>query len=551
MTPALRLPIEKEIRALLPTWLACAAPLFAAGVLGDSRLYFAAVFAYGLGAIALGALSIGHEYTGRTLALLLSQPADRRRLFLTKLMVVAVMLLTLGTVAWAVLSNGRTVGLGFAFVQALKSHGAATLVLPALAGLFVAPLLTMICRSPMAGIVFTIAILGSVWGLGEVLAVIHYGPEGASRGDVESLRFAVLWRGVIGLSAVAAVSSWRMFSRLEAIEGRDQDIQLPRWWRERSAAAVSPAAAPARNLSPMWQLAKKELHLQQMTFVVVGIYVLLWGSISLVRHMVPEALSSTMGAVTILYGPLLALLAGSLASAEERQFGTLEWQVLLPVAMWKQWAVKAGMALGLAVVLGVGLPALLIAFNPSTSDVRLNIGSVALVIMVATVGLYVSSASTSGVRALLLSLPVTLALALFGVLVTGGWGAILFGSFSQVLIKTMPTRLVGVDTAVFLWRWVTPSLSVVLAAAFLTLVFRFALVNHRSAERYSARAWKQGSWIAGSLLLGAGLLTVVSALALATIRANQPPRKGGRLNAPTTESAKPQPARVSEAPRRQ
>ncbi len=45
--------------------------------------------------MALGAQSFGHEYSHRTLGLLLSQPADRRRLFLYKLGVLFVMLATL------------------------------------------------------------------------------------------------------------------------------------------------------------------------------------------------------------------------------------------------------------------------------------------------------------------------------------------------------------------------------------------------------------------------------------------------------------------------
>ena len=53
------------------------------------------------------------------------------------------------------------------------------------------------------------------------------------------------------------------------------------------------------------------------------------------------------------------ILIGSLASAEERQLGTLEWQTLLPSPAWQQWAVKVGVTFGLALLLGVGLPALL------------------------------------------------------------------------------------------------------------------------------------------------------------------------------------------------
>ena len=58
-----------------------------------------------------------------------------------------------------------------------------------------------------------------------------------------------------------------------------------------------------------------------------------------------------LAGVGILYGALLAVLIGSLASAEERQNGTLEWQLLLPMAAWKQWAVKVGTVLVLTALL--------------------------------------------------------------------------------------------------------------------------------------------------------------------------------------------------------
>jgi ABC-type transport system involved in multi-copper enzyme maturation permease subunit len=95
MTRGAALQIRKEARALLPVWMACASALVLVAVVGDARFYLAALLAYGLGAIALGALSVGHEYSGRTLALLLSFPIDRRRVFLLKLAVLSVLLLGL------------------------------------------------------------------------------------------------------------------------------------------------------------------------------------------------------------------------------------------------------------------------------------------------------------------------------------------------------------------------------------------------------------------------------------------------------------------------
>ena len=66
------------------------------------------------------------------------------------------------------------------------------------------------------------------------------------------------------------------------------------------------------------------------------------------------------GGLTVLYSSVLALLIGSIASAEERQLGTQEWQQLLPMASWKQWALKVGTAIGLSLLLGVALPAVIL-----------------------------------------------------------------------------------------------------------------------------------------------------------------------------------------------
>ena len=73
----------KEIRALLPLWLGCVALVWISAV-GDRFWFRAGFLAYLLGSAALGALSIGHEYTNRTLSLLLSLPVSRRRMFAMK-----------------------------------------------------------------------------------------------------------------------------------------------------------------------------------------------------------------------------------------------------------------------------------------------------------------------------------------------------------------------------------------------------------------------------------------------------------------------------------
>jgi ABC-type multidrug transport system permease subunit len=60
--------------------------------------------------------------------------------------------------------------------------------------------------------------------------------------------------------------------------------------------------------------------------------------------------------LTQLYAGILALLVGSLTSAPERQLGTLQWQMLLPVAAWRQWLTKTGVACALALIFGIAVP---------------------------------------------------------------------------------------------------------------------------------------------------------------------------------------------------
>jgi hypothetical protein len=89
-------PISKEARALAFPWLACLAAMILPALFDSPReLAGISVPAYFIAMAALGALSIGHEYTGRTVSLLLSLPVQRKHLLAIKLLVLAVMLLAL------------------------------------------------------------------------------------------------------------------------------------------------------------------------------------------------------------------------------------------------------------------------------------------------------------------------------------------------------------------------------------------------------------------------------------------------------------------------
>ena len=492
MTGARLLPLDvtKEIRALLPTWLACLTTIGAATIFTSGRaltgvtqatVVSAGVIAYILGCAALGGLSIGHEYSNRTLPLLLSLPASRRRLFTVKLTVLTAMLLGLSVLAMAgVMERVLRGGLSDAAVVGLLSF---------LGGVFVAPWLTMVCRNPLAGAVFAIAIEGSMLAVGELVAILAYGASLAHTGDADRVKLAVASWGMLVICAAAAFASWRMFMRLEAIDGRDSHIRLPPWLRG-PATMAAPGAARGRRVHPIWWLARKELHLQQLTFVVAGIYLLGWIAILRRGAVAGGTLDPPLLLWTVMFGGVQAVLSGSLASAEERQFGTLESQVLLPMSTAKQWAVKAGMALGLTLVLAVGLPVLLGYLSASAGALRIDPSYIGAVIVMAAGSLYVSSLCSSGLRALLMSLPVSLiVIVLFHVLTSAPyWGLNAFGKLTRsgaLSIERYEARLMPVV-------WVV----------FVAVALRLAFLNHRSSERGATRVWRQLIWTFGAIACG-------------------------------------------------
>ena len=431
----------KEFRALVPIWIASAVAI-AAAVLSGPLNHELGLIAYGFGSVTLGAQSIGHEYTGRTLTLLLSQPWSRRRLLLLKLAVLTVMLLTLAAFAWLIL---------------LKPGDQAWVFLSLLNGLCLAPLLTMACRTPLAGIVFTGA--APFW----IEAIGGY------------VSGRVLWGSTLTLFAAAAVVSWRQFMRLEDSDRRGSEVRVPRLF-QRAPASGGVSTDSARRRHPVWLLVKKELHLQQMTFAATGVCTVMWIAIAASTWIIPGFRGFPVHGVAILYGALLALLIGSLASAEERQLGTLEWQVLLPMAAWKQWAVKVGTALGLAAVLSFAIPVVLAAGKVPVNAWAWHAGAV---LLLATSSLYVSSLCRSGLRALTVSGPLLL---IVSMLVLRALTAYEENPGARL---TMP---VAVAVALLVW---------------------FAFENHRTAAQRAGRVTAQVMWIAGSVALGLALVFAI------------------------------------------
>jgi len=464
MTSATVLPsgLVKEIRALFPTY-ALILVAVVAGSFGDSYTMIATgLLGYAFGSVALGAQSFGHEYSHRTLTLLLSQPTDRRRLYLYKLIVLFVMLATLAAVTLLL------------FRDLLKlSYSPHTepsmLVLAAACGLFIAPFLTLVCRNTLAAAVFTIAIPGVLATGADIVGGLIYGIQNAAA--IDRFKLTVFWRGMFLICAVSAVAGWWMFSRLEVLEGHSH-IQIPDLLRRGKVKA-----AWRTRHHPIAALIGKDLRLQQMAFVVAALYVVSWAAFA---WMDSRAIDKPMGLLiplTLLYGGSLAVLVGSLASAEERQLGTLESQTVLPSPAWLQWTVKVGVTFGLALLLGAALPALLHSLHGSTDypGLRMWRSVVPIFVLLTATSLYLSTLCRSAVGAMVVSFPTVAATFSVAELVRremfylltgpGRWGN------SGVYQALEPTLAMGVG----------------LVGLLLWLAFR----NHRSAEFGAARIARQ------------------------------------------------------------
>ena len=180
--------IVKEFRALLPAWTAGLVAIGAAFVSSSGWVLLLSALGYAVAAIALGVQTVGHEYTNRTVGLLLVQPVDRKRILAIKLVVLFCLLSVLGAAAWLAPFNAETWHRPWVW-----KHPTVTL-LPLVAGFFIAPWITMVSRNPLAGVVFTASVPGMLMFGGELIGIARFG---VGHPDVDAFRDQFWLRAMI------------------------------------------------------------------------------------------------------------------------------------------------------------------------------------------------------------------------------------------------------------------------------------------------------------------------------------------------------------------
>ena len=340
--------LKKEIRLLLPSWMAAMLLAMVQAITRPYDFYVASLLFFGLTLMAL--TTIGREASLNTFSLLLAQPAERIRIWQTKLVVLAVGFLSVFAV-WLV-------AFGIAFVTRRTDD---TTEWKNSYNLFIT--VCLIVTATFTGGLWTTLLLrqiaGAFWLTLLVPAVLSGFAGGFLAGtDSDNLVIAVLCV-VIGVYSVGGFffARW-MFFRAQDVGWSGGVLALPEW----KLFVRSPKAVSTRRRQPIFALVKKEFQLQQVSLLgAAGLLVLHLGIIALPRYhsfakdSIGEALTAAFWMLWLVMPPLI----GSMAVAEERRLGVLEGQLCLPVSRRVQFMIKASATLLLGIFLGGVLPMLL------------------------------------------------------------------------------------------------------------------------------------------------------------------------------------------------
>ena len=101
------------------------------------------------------------------------------------------------------------------------------------------------------------------------------------------------------------------------------------------------------------RLLKKEFRLQQISFLLAGLFVLIALTGACLIRFQSEWGRNVLGGDYLIYVIILPLIAGAISVAEEKGWDLAEWHLTLPPSALKQWSAKMLVALSTSLVLGL------------------------------------------------------------------------------------------------------------------------------------------------------------------------------------------------------
>ncbi len=243
---------------------------------------------------------------------------------------------------------------------------------------------------------------------------------------------AAIFVGLL-LAAYCAFIYWRgyaTFKKLQVAESVPLELRLPDRFEGLLARPWGCIWAGVRG--PFASLVRKELRLQQPSFLITGLFCLI-AAVGVCGFLFPgDWGAEIVGGDFAVYLLLIPFIIGAVAVAEERGWGISEWHLTLPASALRQWSAKMLVTLSASLFLGLLLPLALFLvgwfFLRSPHEAgSLPPASVVLIVvaselLVASVAIYAGTFSTSALRAILWAFGIILV----GCLVSGlAWGRVL------------------------------------------------------------------------------------------------------------------------------
>lgn len=343
--------LKKEIRLLLPSW--GAALLLVSGLWlvksspsADDGVEFLLFCVSPVLMVMLALNSFGRELSAGTFANLLAQPVSRRRIWWTKSLVLAVALGSVFALWWMTLlaNPGMRQDPG----EVHKAFGQFAL-LPLL--IYSGALWTVLLLRQVAAAFWLTVLIPVMLAMFTMYFTQKLGVEA----QMDSWIIVVL----VIYSIVGFWGASRMFLRAQDVQWTGGEIALPGWFK---MPRWSSSLRVMLGRRPRVALLLKEIQLHQSQLVIAGVLAVLNLAVVLLRPAQGSlnnapALEFATYHLWVLW-PVMALLNGCAAVAEERRLGTLEAQLCLPVRRRSQFVIKAGAALGLSLFFGVVMPVL-------------------------------------------------------------------------------------------------------------------------------------------------------------------------------------------------
>jgi hypothetical protein len=340
--------VKKEIRLLLPSWMAAVLLALVQAIIRPYNFYAACLLFFGLAIMAL--TTFGRETSLNTFSLLLAQSAERMRVWQTKLSVLAVAFLTVFGV-WLVAFRIAFLHSNVDVPDQASSYNLfITICLIATATFTGGLWTTLLLRQLAAAFWLTLLVPAVLSGFaGGFLA-----PSQSNNTVIAVLCVVFAIYSVGGF----LFARW-LFFRAQDVGWSGGVLTLPEWklFTARSENAVS-----TRNRKPIFALVKKEFQLHQVSLMAAfGLLVLHVGVIVLRKyhHFAKDNAGEWFTTIFWMLWLVMAPVIGSMAVAEERRLGVMEGQLCLPVSRRVQFAIKGFLTLFLGIFLGGVMPMLL------------------------------------------------------------------------------------------------------------------------------------------------------------------------------------------------